>query len=178
MRTILMAGVAALALSAVPAFAGVSVPVAVNGSQAATNGGANVSHSANNAGNTSVFGSGNGDTKTVDSNNHTDTTISPSTTGSDSATAALGGLAVVNDTNLSQTTTKVATSVVDGSVHNSAPSVYVPFGHNSGMSNSLGFVGGTGIIQVQQNTAAGALQQQSVALGSVVGSGSGIGNSR
>jgi hypothetical protein len=46
------------------------------------------------------------------------------------------------------------------------------------MSNSLDRVGGTGIIQVQQNTAAGALQQQSVALGSVVGGGQGIGNSR
>jgi hypothetical protein len=171
-----MAGVAALALSAVPAFAGVSVPVAVNGSQAATNGGANVSHSANDSGNASVTGSGNGDSSTFGSNNHTDTTISPSTSGSDSATS-LGGLAVVNDTNLSQTTTKVATSVVDGSVHNSGLSVYVPLNRNSGVSNSLGFIGGTGIIQVQQNVAAGALQQQSVALGSVVGSGSGIGNS-
>jgi hypothetical protein len=121
-RTVLLAGVTALALSAAPAFAldiGInhnSIPVADSGSHAATNGGTNANESGNLSGNT--LGSDNGNRLTADSNNANLTGLSASGVGS---ATALDGLAVVNDTRLQSTTTEIATSVVNGTVeHNGA----------------------------------------------------------
>jgi hypothetical protein len=200
MRTIIFAGTAALALSVAPALANShagsnglinkSANAADNSNSASTGGSAgsdnthvNVSHSLN--GNTldsnNTSDSYNTTTK-VQGNSHAASLLGNAASATDGGTAvnaALGSYDVSDKTlDVSHTSTRTTDIIAQASATGSVYGNHTPMERAgfSGLDNSMSdSVNGQGILSAQQNTGANALQQVTVSLGSVVGSGTGFG---
>jgi hypothetical protein len=207
MRTILLAGAAALALSVAPALASSHA-----GSGGLINKSANAAGGSNSASTGGSAGNGNGNThvnvshsldnNTLNSDNtsHSDNTSDTHNTttkvqgnsgagaAGNAASATDGGTAVnaalgsydVSDKTLSvahtstRTTDIIAQATATGTVSGNHTAMEKA-GFSGLYNNMTDSVNGQGILSAQQNTGANALQQVTVSLGSVVGSGTGFG---
>jgi hypothetical protein len=190
MRTILLAGAAALALSVAPAMAG-----SHSGSSGFINKSANAAGGSNSASTGGLAGNGNGNTHVnvshsldgnrLNSDNTTTTVQGNSAAGSlagNAASATDGGLAInaalgsydVSNKALDNNNTSVAVTLASAANHGAV------YGNSASVSsaapnNVTNALNGQGILTGQLNTGANSFQQTSVALGSVVTGGTGGG---